>query len=141
MCSKVGVPRTGYPFPNRTYGDQESDRLGEMVAVTAERPRLAGEAPRARSVRRLRDEQPIGLPIRRTNPTWEKAFQRRLVVSDALLLAATLLGTQAIWIGVDNSSQLVSTTLPLSVPYAVATAVLLVLWLVALKVFGTRGAR
>ena len=141
MCSKVGVPRTGYPSPNRTYVDQETDRLGEMVAVTTERPRLAGDAPRARSVRRLRDEQPIGLPIRRTNPMWERAFQRRLVVSDAVLLAVTLLGTQAIWIGIDNSTQLVSSALPLTVPYWVATTVLFVLWMLFLKLLGTRSPR
>ncbi|GAA4753810.1 sugar transferase [Amnibacterium soli] len=92
-------------------------------------------------MRRLRDEQPIGLPIRRTNPTWEKAFQRRLVVSDALILAATLLGTQAIWIGIDSSETIVSTVLPLGVPYSAATAATFVLWLVFLKVLGTRNPR
>jgi exopolysaccharide biosynthesis polyprenyl glycosylphosphotransferase len=111
------------------------------VAVTTERPRLAGETNRARSVRRPRDEQPIGLPIRRTNPTWEKAFQRRLVVSDAILLALTLLGTQALWLGVDWSRQVVSSLLPLAVPYWAATAALLVLWLLFLKLFGTRSPR
>jgi exopolysaccharide biosynthesis polyprenyl glycosylphosphotransferase len=108
--------------------------------VTTERPRLAGDA-RSRSVRRLRDEQPIGLPIRRTNPTWEKAFQRRLVVSDALLLAATLVGTQLIWLGLDASPAFISTTMPVSVPYSAATIALFVLWLAFLKLFGTRSPR
>ena len=94
--------------------------------MTTERPRLAGDPASPRTVRRLRDEQPIGLPIRRTNPTWEKAFQRRLVVSDAILLAVTLLGTQTIWLGIGSSDQVVSSLLPVSVPYWAASAVLLV---------------
>ena len=111
------------------------------MAVTTERPRIAAERPRTRAARRLRDEQPIGLPIRRTNPTWERAFQRRLVVSDAILLGATLLGTQAIWLGLDTSPQYISTTLPISVPYSALTIALFVFWLLFLKVFGTRSPR
>ncbi len=110
------------------------------MAVTTARPRLAGEASRSRSTRRLRDEQPIGLPIRRTKPTWEKAFQRRLVISDAVLLTITLLGTQWFWLGIDTSQNLASLT-PTSVPYSAATVTLLVLWSAALKVFGTRSPR
>jgi exopolysaccharide biosynthesis polyprenyl glycosylphosphotransferase len=115
--------------------------LGEMVAVTTERPRLAGEPSRARGMRRIRDDQPIGLPIRRTNPTWERAFQRRLVVSDAVLLAITLLGTQAIWLGIDTSHRLSSPAVALTVPYSVATAALFVVWMVFLKLLGTRSPR
>lgn len=109
--------------------------------MTTERPRLAGEQTRARSARRLRDEQPIGLPIRRTHPAWERAFQRRLVISDAALLAVTLLGTQAIWLGIDATPEFVSTQLPLSVPYSAATAALFVIWMLFLKLFGTRSPR
>jgi exopolysaccharide biosynthesis polyprenyl glycosylphosphotransferase len=113
-----------------------------MVAVTTERPRLAGESTRPRSVRRIRDEQPIGLPIRRTNPTWEKAFQRRLVVSDAVILTSTLLGAQQIWLGIDTSVRVASNLpLPLPVPYSAATVALLVLWMLFLKLFGSRSPR
>ena len=112
------------------------------MAVTTERPRLAGEPTRPRAVRRLRDEQPIGLPIRRTNPTWERAFQRRLAATDAVLLTLTLLGTQAIWLGIDTSQRIATNfALPLQVPYSAATGALLVLWLVFLKVFGSRSPR
>ena len=111
------------------------------MAVTTERPRLAGEPTRPRAVRRLRDEQPIGLPIRRTNPTWEKAFQRRLVVSDALILAITLFASLEIWIGIDASLRVASTALPLPVPYTLATGALLAVWLLFLKLFGSRSPR
>ncbi|MGT2425288.1 sugar transferase [Amnibacterium kyonggiense] len=111
------------------------------MAVTTERPRLAA-APnvRTRSARRVRDEQPIGLPIRRTKPAWEKAFQRRLVVSDFVILTLTLFAAQAVWIGVDTTHQ-VDTTLPLAIPYSAASVVLLGLWMGALKVLGTRSPR
>ncbi|MBW4043300.1 MAG: sugar transferase [Acidobacteria bacterium] len=108
--------------------------------MTTERPRLASEPARPRSVRRVRDEQPIGLPIRRTNPTWERAFQRRLVISDALILTVTLFGTQAVWLGIDTSLR-VATNLPLPVPYSAATVALLVLWMLFLKFLGSRSPR
>lgn len=112
------------------------------MAATTERPRLAGEPASPRAVRRLVQEQPIGLPIRRTNPTWEKAFQRRLVISDAVLLTLTLLGSQAIWLGIDTSQRIATNmTLPLPVPYSAATLALLVVWLLFLKVFGSRSPR
>lgn len=112
------------------------------MAVTTERPRLASDAARPRAPRRLRDEHPIGLPIRRINPTWEKAFQRRLVVSDMLLLAVTLFGTQEIWLGIDTSQRVASNLpTPLPVPYSAATVALLLLWLLFLKVFGSRSPR
>ncbi|WP_162850924.1 sugar transferase [Amnibacterium kyonggiense] len=109
--------------------------------MTTERPRLTGETPRPRAGRRLRDEQPIGLPIRRTNPTWEKAFQRRLIASDAILLALTLAGTQVIWLGAETSPTYIATTMPVSVPYSLASVVLFVLWMAFLKLFGTRSPR
>jgi exopolysaccharide biosynthesis polyprenyl glycosylphosphotransferase len=111
------------------------------VAVTTERPRLAGESVRGRRVQGAHDERPIGLPVQSANPTWEKAFQRRLFVSDALLLALTLLGTQALWLGVETSPRFISTTMPITVPYSAATVVLFVLWLTFLKVYGTRSPR
>jgi exopolysaccharide biosynthesis polyprenyl glycosylphosphotransferase len=112
------------------------------VAATTERPRLAGETAGPRAVRRLRDEQPIGLPIRRTNPTWEKAFQRRLVVSDTLIVVATLLGAQAFWLGITTSERVATNlSFSLQIPYSAATIALGVLWLLALKVFGSRSPR
>ncbi|MGN6445484.1 sugar transferase [Amnibacterium sp.] len=111
------------------------------MAVTTERPRLNGESARPRGARRLRDEQPIGLPIRRTNPAWERAFQRRLVITDSVILAVVLLGTQSIWLGIEASPAYVSTTMPLSVPYSGVTAGLFVLWMASLKLFGTRSPR
>ncbi len=110
------------------------------MAVTNERPTLVGDRA-ARATRPLRGLPPIGDPIRRTRPTWEHAYQRRLVVTDALILAATLLGTQTVWIGIDGSTRVAASTGPTALPYSLASVLLFALWLVSLKVHGTRSPR
>ncbi len=111
------------------------------MAVTTERPVIGEERAATRGPRGLRAVQPVGAAIRRTKPTWERAYQRRLVVTDAVILAATLLATQTFWFGVDASRLLASNTAALAVPYLLATLVLFVLWLLALKTYGTRSPR
>ena len=111
------------------------------MAVTTERPTFAGEQTHVRPARRLRDVQPVGTAIKRPRPTWERAYQRRLVITDALILGATLLGTQTFWIGIDVSQRVANNAATVSVPYWVATAALFVLWLAVLKLQGTRSAR
>jgi exopolysaccharide biosynthesis polyprenyl glycosylphosphotransferase len=99
------------------------------------------ERAQARRERRLGDAQPIGAAIRRTKPTWEKAYQRRLVVTDAVLLTVTLVATQSFWLGIDTSQTLATTAVPTAVPYSAAAIALLVLWMLSLKLFGTRSPR
>src|SRR3954451_15621615 len=84
----------------------------------------------ARPVRRLR-QPTVGTAIKRAKPTWEKPYQRRLVISDGLILIGTLAATQAVWIGIDTH-QLVSAGEHgvNQVPYWVASLVLLAGWLV-----------
>lgn len=110
------------------------------MAVTTQRPRLADQG-RVRGARRGRAGQPIGFPIRRPHPAWERALQRRLVVTDAALLAVTIGATQVFWIGVDARSVVSASASPFNVPYTAASVVLLVLWLLFLKLLGTRSPR
>lgn len=110
------------------------------MAVTTERPLFAGERI-PHPVRRLREVPPVGSPIRRTRPNWERAYQRRLFMTDALILAVLLLGTQTVWFGIDASQKVAISSGVSVVPYWAATIVLFALWLGALKLFGTRNAR
>jgi exopolysaccharide biosynthesis polyprenyl glycosylphosphotransferase len=85
---------------------------------------------------------PVGTAIKRAKPTWEKPYQRRLVGTDALILAVTLAGTQAVWIGIDSRSLVSAPGHGFSqVPYWVASLVLLAGWLVILKAMGSRSPR
>ena len=92
----------------------------------------------ARTLRRVR-QPAVGAAITRANPAWEKPYQRRLVATDSLLLAGTLAGTQAVWIGIDSRHVISAPTHGFNqVPYWLASLVLLAAWLVVLKAMGTR---
>lgn len=91
-----------------------------------------------RSARRLR-QPPVGIAIKRAKPTWEKPYQRRLVITDGLILAATLFTTQAFWVGIDSRRYIRSPENGFDqVPYLAASLLLLTGWLLVLKVMGTR---
>lgn len=91
--------------------------------------------------RRLREVPPVGSAIRRSRPAWEVAYQRRLVLTDSLILAVTLLGTQALWFGIDASRHVAVPTGLTAVPYWLASIGLFACWLGALKFYGTRSPR
>jgi exopolysaccharide biosynthesis polyprenyl glycosylphosphotransferase len=115
---------------------------GGPVAVTTERPRLGDERAAGRHpVPHLRQVSPVGREIRRTRPTWESAYQRRLVLTDAVVLAAVLLGSQALWLGIDLSQQVSTPTGATVVPYWLASGALFVLWMGFLKFNATRSPR
>ena len=111
------------------------------MAVTTQRPTFADERTLARPVRRLRGVPPVGAAIKRIKPTWERAYQRRLVMTDAVILAVALLGTQTFWFGIDAGQRVSSPTFATAVPYWAATILLFALWLTALKVTGSRSPR
>jgi exopolysaccharide biosynthesis polyprenyl glycosylphosphotransferase len=112
-----------------------------MSAVRSASATTPEQGAQARAVRRLR-QPPLGTAIKRAKPTWEKPYQRRLVVTDVVILAGTLFGTQAVWVGID-SRQLISAPAHgfNQVPYWVASLVLLVGWVGFLKAMGTRSPR
>ena len=94
-----------------------------------------------RPLRRLA-QPPVGTAIKRAKPTWEKPYQRRIVVTDTLILAGTLVGTQAVWIGIDSHTLISAPAHGFSqVPYWAASLVLLIGWLVVLKAIGSRSPR
>ncbi|MCU1473168.1 sugar transferase [Amnibacterium sp.] len=98
-----------------------------------------GAAPRP--LRRLA-QPPVGTAIKRAKPTWEKPYQRRIVVTDTLILAGTLVGTQAVWIGIDSHTLISAPQHGFNqVPYWAASLVLLIGWLIVLKAIGTRSPR
>ncbi|MFD1720851.1 sugar transferase [Amnibacterium endophyticum] len=113
------------------------------MAVTTERPTLRDELPRVQPVRRsaLRVMPPIGAAIGRSRPKWERAYQRRLLVTDFLILVTVLLGSQRLWIGLDASQNVASAGRAAAVPYWAATLVLLAVWLLALKLADSRSSR
>jgi len=109
-----------------------------MSAIRSASEATANPMVDARPLRRLR-QPPLGTAIKRAKPTWEKPYQRRLLLTDSVLLTVTLITTQALWIGID-SHQVISAPRHgfNQVPYWVASLVLLVGWLVVLKAMGTR---
>ncbi|WP_375405070.1 sugar transferase [uncultured Amnibacterium sp.] len=111
------------------------------MSAANERRVLVDHEPRSARTRQLRDVRAVGTAIRRTRPTWERAYQRRLVVTDALILTLALAGTQTIWFGLGGTQQVARISGAATVPYWMATAALLVLWLAVLKFFGTRSFR
>ncbi|MDQ1531852.1 MAG: hypothetical protein QOE37_1957, partial [Microbacteriaceae bacterium] len=88
------------------------------------------------------DRPAVGTAIKRPRSTWERPYQWRLFLSDAVILAATLAGTQFLWFGIESGQRIAAGAHGVSeVPYWAASIALIVLWLAALKVMGTRDAR
>ncbi|MDQ1661851.1 MAG: hypothetical protein QOJ68_1831, partial [Blastococcus sp.] len=109
--------------------------------MTTERAIFAGTGP-VPSLGRLRAVPAVGGAIRRTKPSWEKPYQRRLVITDFVILLVALGGTQLIWFGIDSPSRVdFGAQSTMAVSYWEASAALLVLWLATLKFYGSRDAR
>ena len=97
---------------------------------------------RSTPFRRAPSAPPIGTAIRRTKPTWEKPYLRRLVVTDLLIIALAVGGSQVLWLGLDGSQQVgIGADRTQLVPYLTASSLLSMLWLAALKVYATRDPR
>jgi exopolysaccharide biosynthesis polyprenyl glycosylphosphotransferase len=113
------------------------------VAVTTDTSRLASGLSYGSGLRRPRVGAPVGVAIKRSKPTWEKPYQRRLVITDLVIMLVAVGGSQLLWSRIDTSSGLAIRGAAglSSVPYWVASIVLLVLWVGALKFYGTRDAR
>ncbi|HEV7623493.1 MAG TPA: sugar transferase [Amnibacterium sp.] len=111
-----------------------------MSAIRGATTRVDGRAA-PRPLRRL-GQPPVGAAIKRAKPTWEKPYQRRIVLTDTLILVGTLAGTQAVWIGIDSHTLISAPKHGVSqVPYWAASLVLLIGWLVVLKAIGSRSPR
>ncbi len=111
------------------------------MSATNERRDFVDHAPRREQTRALRDVKAVGTPIRRTRPSWERAYQRRLLITDSLILVLAVAGTQVFWFGIDGAQQVSRISGAATVPYWFASGALIVVWLAVLKFFGTRSSR
>lgn len=74
-----------------------------------------------------------------TTADWSRAYARRVLFTDLLVLVWVVFGVQIAWLGFD--SNLATNTNDLRLNYTGISIVVIVLWLGALAVFDTRGAR
>ncbi|WP_208379790.1 sugar transferase [Microbacterium endophyticum] len=73
---------------------------------------------------------------------WRKAYARRLIVTDFLVLIWVVYGTQIAWFGSGSAQVAMSYDIRITAPsYWVASAVLIVAWMLALAANDTRGDR
>ncbi len=97
---------------------------------------LAVEPPRRRRALAI---GPAG--VRRAKPSWVAAYNLRLIISDTLLIALAVGGSQFFWFGLDNRSVEVRDTFLPWLSYSVFSVLLLIGWLAALHLYGTRDQR
>ncbi|WIE65407.1 sugar transferase [Curtobacterium sp. MCLR17_036] len=79
---------------------------------------------------------------RTTDPTttdWSRAYARRVLFTDLLVLIWVVFGVQIAWLGFD--SDLASNENDLRLSYTGISIIVILIWLGSLAVYGTRGAR
>jgi exopolysaccharide biosynthesis polyprenyl glycosylphosphotransferase len=79
---------------------------------------------------------PVGMP---STLGWSKAYARRLMITDLLVLVWVVFGVQIAWLGLD--SNLSTNVNDLRIGYTGVSLVVIVAWMAALGYFGTRGDR
>ena len=73
---------------------------------------------------------------------WRRAYARRLVITDLLVLVWVVFGVQIAWFGVESSNVSLRGNLgSVAVNYTVISVLLIVSWMLVLGVFGSRGYR
>lgn len=86
--------------------------------------------------------QGTSTPSRAAQPStadWSRAYGRRVLFTDLLVLIWVVFGVQIAWLGFD--SNLATNTNDLRLNYTGISIIVIMLWLGALAVFDTRGAR
>lgn len=87
-----------------------------------------------------KDDRPAAL--NRRDGDWRKAYARRVIVTDFLVLAWVIFGVQIAWFGFDSSDVAIQDSPEfLAVSYTVISVTLLCAWMLALSVYGTREFR
>lgn len=111
--------------------------MASSVVRPAKVPASGGGVRSARA--RRSDTRPEGPS---TTPDWRKAFGRRLLVSDLVVLTAVVFGTQIVWFGWGATSVSVREDSRLSsVPYWLFSALLVAVWMWALSLLDSRSDR
>ncbi|WP_378148647.1 sugar transferase [Cnuibacter sp. UC19_7] len=73
---------------------------------------------------------------------WRKAYARRLIVTDFLVLAWVIFGVQIAWFGFDSADvAFQGDESELAVSYSAISVILLIAWMIVLSVYGTREPR
>lgn len=73
---------------------------------------------------------------------WRKAYARRLIITDFLVLAWVIFGVQIAWFGFDSADVAFHDNEgQLAVNYTAISVILLVSWMTSLSVYGTRESR
>ncbi|WP_210480590.1 sugar transferase [Naasia sp. SYSU D00948] len=116
--------------PTLRPDDPSSEQLWTVVDD------LAVEPPRRRRALAI---GPTG--VRRANPSWVAAYKLRLVVTDTLLIAFAVGGSQLLWFGLDNEQVQVSDGSIPWLSYSVTSVLLVAGWLAALHFYGSRDQR
>ncbi len=70
---------------------------------------------------------------------WSRTYSRRVLVTDLLALVWVVFGVQIAWLGL--SSNLATNTADLRLSYFAISVVVIVVWMAALALYDTRGAR
>jgi exopolysaccharide biosynthesis polyprenyl glycosylphosphotransferase len=87
---------------------------------------------------------PTTREIRQASSTvgWSKAYSRRLVVTDLLVLIWVVFGVQIAWFGIDTANVAFRGDLrDVAVNYTAISVILISVWLVALGLYGSRADR
>lgn len=80
--------------------------------------------------------------VRRSKPSWVAAYNRGLIVTDTLLIGLAVFGSQLLWFGLENPRLVVEAgRWAPELRYTFASVVLLVGWLGALQLYGSRDQR
>ncbi|WP_132100737.1 sugar transferase [Curtobacterium sp. PhB146] len=87
---------------------------------------VTADALRAPSVVGARDE-------------WSRSYSRRVLITDLLALIWVVFGVQIAWLGIE--SNLATNTADLRLSYSAISIVVIVVWMSALALYDTRGAR
>lgn len=79
---------------------------------------------------------------RQSRADWRASYARRLLVTDFLVLAWVIFGVQIAWFGFDSDNVVWrNRSIDLAVSYSAMSIILLVAWMAALSIFGTREYR
>jgi exopolysaccharide biosynthesis polyprenyl glycosylphosphotransferase len=91
------------------------------------------------------DSRTVGFRVRRgtdATPDWARSFARRLAITDFVVIAWAVIGTQIAWFGTLNAELNVEKyTGGFGLNYTLVSILLIVSWFAILAMFGTRDSR
>ncbi len=135
--------------PTTPVGCNPAPTTGRSRSTGRGSPCGCGRATRSRCPRTAarRGEPGHAVTAERVRPTaapagtqeWSRTYSRRVLVTDLLALVWVVFGVQIAWLGL--SSNLATNTADLRLSYFAISVVVIVVWMAALALYDTRGAR